>query len=123
MAEHSITALSPLLTLVLAGLLFQMGVCENTGAGKLVRVVVCCNTCPVGDLATHLYWPESVCLTSIMIRDWLLLNTLVRTVPTNNYPPVQNIVPPLCQVPGIFCTIFVPLQGDIARLDTAVKLL
>ena len=40
-AEQSNTAFSPLVTLTLPGMVFQMGGWENTGAGKLVSMVVC----------------------------------------------------------------------------------
>ena len=59
--------------MVSSGLLFHIGGWENTGGGKLSSLVVWLTRNPVPDSATQVNRPESSFLTSMMIRDWLLL--------------------------------------------------
>ena len=60
-------------TMVSSGLLFHIGGWENTGGGKLSSLVVWLIRNPAPDSATQVNRPESSFLTSMMIRDWLLL--------------------------------------------------
>ena len=60
-------------TMVSSGLLFHIGGWENTGGGKVSSLVVWLILNPASDSATQVNRPESSFLTSIMIKDWLLL--------------------------------------------------